>query len=141
MLCNAGRGKSMGVARILIVEDDNETADFLNLLLSKNGYCVTDVVATGEGAVVVALNTHPDLILMDIKLNGNIDGIMAREQIKKSSDIPVIFVSAYGDKDVIDRAMQTKPAGYVVKPFKKEQLITEIKKALDWHKAKTGKIK
>jgi CheY-like chemotaxis protein len=129
----------MGVARILIVEDDYETADFLNLLLSKNGYCVTDVVATGEEAIDIAICSHPDLIVMDIKLKGEIDGITACDRIKKSFDNPVIFVSAYGDKDMIDRAIQCKPSGYIVKPFRKEQLINEVEKALDWHKTRTEK--
>jgi CheY-like chemotaxis protein len=123
----------MGAARILVVEDDYGTADFLNLLLSQNGYCVTDIVATGEEAIDVARCTHPDLILMDIKLKGDIDGITACEQIKKSFDIPVIFVSAYGDKEMIDRAMQCNPSGYIVKPFKVFQLIREVEKALEWH--------
>lgn len=120
----------MKMARILIVEDDYDTADFLNLLLSQNGYCVTNIVVSGEEAIETVLHSPPDLVLMDIKLEGHMDGIKACGQIKKSVDVPVIFVSAYSDRETIDRALQSGPSGYIVKPFKRKPLITEIEKAL-----------
>ena len=120
----------MGVVRILIVEDDFQTADYLNLLLSQNGYLVTDIVGTGEEAVRVALKTKPDLILMDIKLGGVIDGNTACERIKRSIDIPIIFVSAYGEERVIEQAMLCGPSAFIVKPSKSKTLITDIEKAL-----------
>ena len=120
----------MGVARILIVEDDFETADYLNLLLSRHGYCVTKIVETGEDAVYAALNSRPDLVLMDIMLRGKIDGIRACDQIKKAANIPVLFVTAYADKCTIEAAMQTNPHGCIFKPFKCAQLINEVEMAL-----------
>ena len=120
----------MNVARILIVEDDFETADFLNLLLSQNGYCVINVVGTGEEAIDTALRTSPDLMLVDIKLRSHLDGIAACEQIKKSIDIPFIFVSAHTEKDVIARALRSGPSGYIVKPFTCKHLMTQIENAL-----------
>jgi CheY-like chemotaxis protein len=106
----------------------------MKLMLSKEGYCVTDIVATGEEAVEIALKTQPDLILMDINLRNRLDGINAFEQIKKTVDIPVVFVSTYADEDIIARATQSKPSGYIVKPFKCAQLIKGVEKALEWHR-------
>ena len=120
----------MDIPRILIVEDESTIAILMKEMLSNAGYCVTDIIATGIEAVETAIKTAPDLILMDIKLKGMLEGIIAYEQIKKSVDIPVIFVSAYADEDIIARATQCKPSGYIVKPFKCAQLIKEVEKAL-----------
>lgn len=123
----------IGKPNILIVEDERTIANIISVMLSAEGYCC-DIVATGEEAVGIALNTHLDLILMDIKLRSGIDGIMACNQIKSSLDIPIIFVSAYGDQNIIDQALQCDPSGYILKPFKYRQLINEVKKALEGHK-------
>ncbi|HTG80985.1 MAG TPA: response regulator [Geobacteraceae bacterium] len=121
-------------SRILIVEDDGNTADFLNLLLSQSGYHVTDIVHSGEDAIREALLTKPDLVLMDIKLGGHLDGIESCEQIKKSTDIPIIFVSAHSEEVVVERVMQSGASAYILKPFKNKQLIAEIDKALKQRK-------
>ena len=121
----------MRVARILIVEDDYSTADYMNLVLSTHGYNVICIVETGEDAITKTLGTRPDLIIMDIKLMGRMDGITTYKQIKKSVNIPIIFVSAYGDDNTIDRAMQCNPNGYLVKPFRMFQLINEVETALE----------
>ena len=73
--------------RILIVEDERMIATIIKEVLTKKGYCITDIVATGEEAVEISLETRPDLILMDIKLKGKMDGITAYEQINKTVDI------------------------------------------------------
>ena len=119
--------------RILIVEDEKSIADYMKITLTKEGFCVTDIVATGEEAIGIALDTRPDLILMDIRLGGMIDGITTYEQIKKYIEIPVIFVSAYPDNRIVARAMQCKPIGYIVKPFKSAEMLSEVKKAVEWH--------
>src|SRR6266567_1784052 len=131
--------KDIDIPRILIVEDNKTIADCMKIMLSQAGYCVADIVASGEEAVDIARKTLPDLILMDIKLWGELDGITAYEQIKKTIDIPVVFVSAYADEDVIARAMQSKPSGYIVKPFKAVQLIGEVEKSLEWHRLRQVK--
>ena len=121
--------------KILIVEDERSIADLMKIMLLRCGYCVNGVVASVKEAVEIAIHTRPDLILMDIKLSGEMDGIIAYEQIKKSVDIPAVFVSAFTDEDIIARAQQTNPSGYIVKPFKIEQLITGVEKALAGRKS------
>jgi CheY-like chemotaxis protein len=106
----------------------------MTIVLSKEGYCVTDIASTGEEAVEIALKNQPDLILMDIRLRGKMDGITAYEQIKKTIDIPVIFVSDYADENIIARVTLCNPSGFIVKPFKIVQLIKEVGKALEWHR-------
>ncbi|HEX8960965.1 MAG TPA: response regulator [Geobacteraceae bacterium] len=114
---------------ILVVEDERTIASIISAMLSAEGYCC-DIVATGEEAVDVALKAHPALILMDIKLRGQIDGIAACEQIRACADIPILFISAYRDKKIVDLALQCGPSGYIEKPFKFRQLINEVKKTL-----------
>ena len=123
----------MEKAKILIVEDEGTIAKCLKLILSRVGYRIVDIVASGEEAIDIAVQTRPDLVLMDIKLRGEIDGITAFEQIRKSADIPVVFVSAYADKAFIDRAMLLNPSGYVVKPFKYATLLQAVETALGGH--------
>jgi len=123
----------MQKGKILIVEDESTIAKCLTLILSRVGYCIVDVVASGEEAVDIALQTRPDLVLMDIKLRGEIDGITAFERIRKSTDIPVVFISAYADKVFVDRAKLLNPSGYVVKPFKGATLLQAVETALAGH--------
>lgn len=117
--------------RILIVEDVRMIAEYMELILFHHGYRVSGVVSSGEEAVVTALKTSPDLVLMDIKIGGVIDGITAAAMIRDQSDIPIIYVSAYTDKAVFERAMSTNPAAYVQKPFKGNELIDTIQRTLD----------
>ncbi len=114
---------------ILIVEDEGITGEYLMLVLS-GLYNVTAVVPSGEDAVAVATAARPDLVLMDIKIKGEIDGITAAEQIMRTTGIPVIFVSAYATDYVIARAMETKPCDYIVKPFTSRRLLGAVEKAL-----------
>jgi CheY-like chemotaxis protein len=123
-------GDVMEKAKILIVEDDKSNAELMKLLMFQNGYGICDVVATGEDAVDVAQKIHPDLILMDISLQGSIDGIMACEMIRKTNYIPLIYVSAYGDTDIHSKAMATKPNAFIEKPFKSKLLIEAVEMAL-----------
>jgi DNA-binding response OmpR family regulator len=120
----------MSVARILIVEDEKMIASIMSMMLSKEGYS-SEAVSTGAEAVRCALMDPPDLILMDIKLMGDIDGITACKLINDELDVPVIFISAFADKRVIARAMQCNASvGYIIKPFKYNQLIDEIRSVL-----------
>ena len=127
----------MNKANILIVEDDNVIADLIKLMLTNDGYTVSGVVTSGEKAVDIAINTHPDLVLMDIKLKGKIDGIMAFHEIRKVVQTPVVFVSAYIDEKMVERAIQCNPSGYIVKPFKREDLLRKIESVLDWQRIHT----
>lgn len=121
--------------KILIVEDNGPIVGFFHEILTKEGYCIIDIVATGREAIEIALDTRPDLILMDIQLKDEMDGITAYERIKETVDIPVVYVSAYADKHIIARANQSNPGGYVVKPFKIEQLINCVEEALAGNKS------
>jgi DNA-binding response OmpR family regulator len=116
--------------RILIVEDVSMIADFMALILNRHGYRVAGICATGEEAINAACSISPDLILMDIKLEGFIDGIEAAERIRKNSTIPVVFVSAHTDAAIIKRAMATGANGYLVKPFKGKDLLFALERAL-----------
>jgi CheY-like chemotaxis protein len=115
-------------ARILIVEDEDEIAQLIKIILVNHGLVVNAIVSSGEEAVETALATHPDLVLMDIKLGGKMDGIAAAEEIRKSVDIPILFISAYSH--TIGRAITTKPSGYLKKPFTREGLIRKVEMAL-----------
>lgn len=123
-------GRSVGKPRILIVEDEYVIAKCMKLILCQEGFEVSNVVATGEEAVDVVHKTHPDLVLMDIKLRGRIDGITACQQIKEVTDIPVVFVSAFTDAETVATASQKGPQGYITKPFRIERLIGTVKTAL-----------
>jgi len=127
--------------KILIVEDVRMIADYMELILFHNGYRIAGVVASGEEAVVTALKTRPDLVLMDIKLDGVIDGITAAAMIHDQSDIPIIYVTAYTDKAVFERAMSTNPSAYLHKPFRGNELIDTIQIILDGGRGVMGQPK
>ncbi len=116
-------------ARILIVEDENITALDIRTKLEDYGYEIIGTVATGEKAVEVAREDTPDLVLMDIVLKGNMDGIEAAGSIRNMG-ASVIFITGYVDRDILERARQVRPAGYIVKPFKSEDLYATIENAL-----------
>lgn len=123
----------MARQRILVVEDETVIAKNLEKLLKGMGYGVIGISSTGEDAVKIALDKHPDLILMDIRLEGKMDGVEAAVQIRKHVDIPVIYVTAFADKTTLQRAKETQPYGYLHKPFKKGDLQSAIEMALYKH--------
>ncbi|HPC56108.1 MAG TPA: response regulator, partial [Methanolinea sp.] len=120
--------------RILIVEDEQIVAEDLRQTLENMGYSVVGVVSSGEGAVETAHKEIPDLILMDIMLSGKMDGISAAHQIRSEHDIPVIYVTAYADSQLIERAKVTEPFGYIVKPFNEREFQSNIEIALFKHR-------
>jgi PAS domain S-box-containing protein len=126
--------------KILIVEDNAIIARETSERLKRLGYTVTGIAARGSDAVENARSTHPDLILMDINLKGEIDGIEAAGRIAEFSDAPVIYLTAYSDDATLQRAMQTKPVAYLIKPFKERELYSNIEMAIYKHKVekKTG---
>ncbi|MDD5434920.1 MAG: response regulator [Nitrospira sp.] len=123
----------MANERILIVEDEGIEALDLQHRLTSMGYTVPDIVFTGEEAVIKAGETHPDLILMDIMLQGEMDGVTAAGQIHARFDIPIIFLTAYADEGTLHRAKVTGPYGYLIKPFKEKELHISIDMALYKH--------
>jgi two-component system, response regulator PdtaR len=115
---------------ILIVEDDGLIALRMQEVLTSYGYRVPDPLASGEEALQRMEESTPDLIVMDIGLLGNIDGLETARQIRNRYSIPVIFLTAYTDDMRIARARDISPYGYMVKPFRDDKLIGCIRSAL-----------
>ncbi|RJR38408.1 MAG: PAS domain S-box protein [Desulfobacteraceae bacterium] len=124
----------MSGENVLIVEDEGIEALDLQHRLVSLGYTVSDPACTGEEAVVMAGEIRPDLVLMDIMLAGEIDGVVAAEKIQTQLDIPIIYLSAYADEATLQRAKITEPYGYIVKPFRERELRITIDMALYKHK-------
>jgi PAS domain S-box-containing protein len=124
----------MSKATIMIVEDEWVIADDLRNSLEGLNYTVSSVVASGEEAVVKAEKERPDLVLMDTVLSGTMDGIEAAERIRSRFNIPHIFITAYGDERILERAKVTNPLGYLLKPFDDKELNATIELALYKHK-------
>lgn len=116
--------------RILIVEDERIIALDLAMQLRGLGYDICQTVATGEAAIAETLNQKPDLVLMDIHLAGEMDGIEAATCISQQSDVPIVFLTAYADGNVLDRAEPVFPYGYLVKPVLLAELHATIRMAL-----------
>jgi DNA-binding NarL/FixJ family response regulator len=117
-------------ANILVVEDQRAVAGALRMRLRGLGYDVVGIAKDGNEAIERARDLRPDLILMDIRLGDGIDGIEAAHRIRTQYDIPVVYVSAYADRDLLDRARATQPAGFINKPFTTKDLLTTINLAL-----------
>lgn len=127
----------MPQAKIMVVEDEIVVAMEIQTRLIALGYRVTGIVADGEEAVDLAEKTSPDLVLMDVKLAGGIDGIDAARHIRERHNIPVIYVTAHADDDTLQRAKLTYPLGYIVKPFSDSDLRASIEVALSKHEEDT----
>lgn len=110
--------------KILIVEDESLVARWLHMELSAKGFDVCGLVATGEEAIEIAKQEKPCIILMDINLAGNIDGIDAARSIIDGYDVGIIFMTAYSEKKMMDRIESTQSIGFISKPV-------EIKYILD----------
>jgi PAS domain S-box-containing protein len=123
----------MAKARILIVEDETIIAMELEDRLKSLGYAIPAMVATGTAAIQKTVETHPDLVLMDIRLKGQMDGIETAAQIQTHYDVPVVYLTAYADEDTLQRAKTTEPFGYLIKPFAEQELHTTIEMALYKH--------
>ncbi|MBN2535883.1 MAG: response regulator [Spirochaetales bacterium] len=119
-----------GKIKIMVVEDTNIVARDLQDSLYKLGYLVEEITDSGKEAIQLAEKHRPDLILMDIKLKGTLDGIEAATIIKDQFDIPIIYLTAYADEHTLQRAKRTEPSGYIIKPYKKEELHSVIEMAL-----------
>jgi two-component system cell cycle sensor histidine kinase/response regulator CckA len=123
----------MTKAGILIVEDENIIALDIKRSLLNLGYDVVGTAASGEDAIIKAERSQPDLVLMDIMLKGEMDGIEAAEQMRMRFDIPLVFLTAYANDTVLERAKIIQPFGYILKPFRENELHTNIEIALYRH--------
>ncbi len=118
--------------RIMIVEDETITSMSEQQMLENLGYEVTGIAFTGEDAVQRAGADKPDLVLMDIILMGDMDGREATLKIRELYQIPVIYVTAYGNKEASKSLKDPLPEGigYIVKPFTEEELASEIERLI-----------
>lgn len=108
--------------RVLVVEDESIVARDLELTLQGLGYRVCAIARTGEEAIAEAEAHKPDVVLMDIRLHGEMDGIEAARRIRQRSAVPIVFLTAYADEGTLERAASVDPYGYVLKPFDEREL-------------------
>jgi PAS domain S-box-containing protein len=124
----------MNKRRIMLVEDEKVVAADIAQCVTGLGYEVVGAAATGTEALRLAVNTMPDLVLMDIKLKGVLDGIDVAAALYDQFKIPVVYLTAHADAEILERAKQTAPSGYVLKPFDDRTLRTAIEMAFDRHR-------
>ncbi len=120
----------MRKTKILVVEDESIVARDIRNMLAGLGYEVTAVVSGAMAAIQKAQETGPDIVLMDVMLNGDITGVEAAEQIYTNFSIPVVYLTAFADSTTVQQAKKTEPFGYIIKPFEERELQTTIEIAL-----------
>ncbi len=123
----------MAKTNVLVVEDESIVSKDIQHSLKKLGYNVVGSSSTGEKAIELALELKPDVVLMDIMLKGKLTGIDASEEIRKTLNIPVIYLTAYADEATLEKAKVTEPHGYIIKPFKEIDIHTSIEMAIYKH--------
>jgi two-component system, response regulator PdtaR len=119
--------------KIMIVEDEGLVARDIEETLIRLGYDVVAIAHSGREAVEQAARHEPAVVLMDIILQGEMDGIMAAGLIREHSNIPIVYLTAYADQKTLERAKLTTPFGYILKPFLERELLTNIEIALYKH--------
>jgi DNA-binding LytR/AlgR family response regulator len=124
----------MNTINVLVVEDESIVSKDIQHSLKKLGYQVVGAAATGEKAIELVRSESPDIVLMDIMLKGDMNGIEVAEVVRSEFNIPVIFLTAYADESTLSKAKVTEPYGYIIKPFKEIDLHTSIEMALYKHK-------
>lgn len=127
--------------KIIIVEDEPIVGMYIKDLLIKSGYSVLTVVSTAKKLFEFLKEDTPDIILMDITLKGNIDGIEAAKTLQKDYNIPVIFLTAHSNSDTVNRAKEAEPYGFLVKPIKEKELPITVDMAIHKHKLFMEKLK
>ena len=124
----------MPKASVLVVEDELIVAENLRSILGGMGYQVTGTACCSEEAIRFADTCHPDLILMDIRLEGSAhDGVETARRIRGRHDIPIVFLTAYADNETLERVKVTEPFAYILKPFNERELYSAIELALHRH--------
>ncbi len=124
----------MSKAQIFIVEDESIVAQDIQKRLKEMGYTVCGTAFSGEAAIEKVAVVKPDLVLMDIMLKGNLDGVEAAKQIYERFNVPVVYLTAYSDNHTLKRAEITQPFGYILKPFEERELHIAVQMALYKHK-------
>ena len=128
----------MDQVQVLIVEDEAIVSMDLRYKLENLGYCVTAEIGSGEEVVDAVSRMRPDLVLMDIRLSGAMDGIDAAAQIRDQMDVPVVYLTSNCSGDTLKRAEDTQPSGYLVKPFSDVDLRAVVEKAVQHHSRHRG---
>lgn len=123
----------MSGSKILIVEDEAVVSLDITRRLEKMGYEIMGRLASGEEALELIQQDRPDLVLMDINLQGEIDGIETANKLYQDHNIPVIYLTAYAGESTLERAKESKPYGYILKPFKERELHATIEIAISRH--------
>lgn len=119
---------------ILIVEDNRIVAEDIKLSLNRMGYDVCAIISSGEEVAASAAKMRPSLVMMDIMLEGKMNGIEAAGILKAQLNIPVVYLTAYAEEDILQRAMKTEPYGYIVKPFAEKEMKVAVEIALYKHR-------
>ena len=117
-----GKDAAVQVTRILVVEDERIVARSLRKQLTMLGYEVVGSVSSGEEAIQQTGELRPDLVLMDINLEGAMDGVEAAATIRTQFRLPVVYLTAYSNKEILERAKVTEPFGYILKPYEDREL-------------------
>jgi two-component system response regulator LytT len=126
--------------RVVVIEDEAIVRKDISMCLKRLGYEVVGTGDTAEKAVSLALELKPDIFLMDIRIKGDKTGIDAATEIKKSVNIPIIYLTAYADEATLEKAKVTEPYGYILKPFKEIDIKTSVEMALHKHKSDMQKF-
>ena len=120
-------------ARVLVVEDERIVALDLAATLRRLGYTVEGPVGSGEEAIEAASRVRPDVVLMDIRLDGPMDGVTAASRIGAEMDAPIVFLTAHSDRETLERAQTAAPYSYLIKPFRQDDLRCAIEVSLHRH--------
>jgi DNA-binding NarL/FixJ family response regulator len=118
------------MSRILIVEDELIVAENIGAILEGEGYEVCGIAMSADEALVLFEEKNPHLVLCDIFIKGSRNGIALAAELRKRTDVPFIFLTAYADRDTVKQASATQPAAYLIKPFAEKQLIAAVDTAL-----------
>lgn len=119
--------------RVLIIEDETLICEELRERLTRLGFVVIDTVDSAEEGIPIAVRERPDLILMDIRLQGEKDGVEAVQEIRQAMDVPIVYLTAHSDPLTVARANRTEHDGFILKPFQKSELQSTIEVALLRH--------
>jgi DNA-binding response OmpR family regulator len=119
--------------RALIVEDETLIAEELRERLSSLGFSVIAAVSSAEEGVAIAIAERPELVLMDIRLRGEKDGVQAAREIREQIDVPIVYLTAYSDEITVERAKKSEHDGFVLKPFRGRELQSTIDVAMLRH--------
>jgi CheY-like chemotaxis protein len=120
----------MSKGTILVVEDEIFVGEEIKEDLERGGYKVPEIISSGEAVVEAVARHKPDLVLMDIRINGWVDGIEAAYQAKAEFDFPVVYLTAFSDPETRRRAALTSPDAYILKPFDEKELVSTVDAAI-----------